>query len=117
MFEPQPLYIKGRVYFMTLAPEVGEGSEGSTDDPCGGTSAVNGKHYLYEFNLTSQGNTFTIGDFVFQSAKILGYGPMEKKIKLYIGPGEAGTFKPNPTGGDIELEDNFGAMLWKEDKK
>ena len=117
MFEPQPLYIKGRVYFMTLAPEVGEGSEGTTGDPCGGTSRVNGKHYLYEFDLTSKGNTFVIGNVSYQSAKILGYGPMEKKIKLYIGPGDAGNFRPNPTGGDIELEDNFGAMLWKEEKR
>ena len=69
MFEPQPLYVNNTVYFMTFTPKEGVGSSGSTDDPCGGNSAVNGSHYIYQFKLTSQGNTFTIGDFLNQSGQ------------------------------------------------
>jgi Tfp pilus tip-associated adhesin PilY1 len=118
MWEPQPLYINNRVIFMTFTPREGTGSSGSTDDPCGGTSAVNGSHYIYQFKLTAQGNTFTIGDFLNQSGKILGYGPMDDKFTIYIGAGDAGNFKS--IEGDretVDLKDNYRALLWKEDKK
>ncbi len=116
MFEPSPLYVGYKVYFMTFSPHEGEGSTGSSDDPCGGSSSVGGKHYIYTFTLTSQGNTFTIGDFMAQAGKILGYGPMDDKWKPYLGDGAAGNFKPNPTP-PVELDNIFGPMLWKEDKK
>ncbi len=93
MFEPQPLYVNSKVYFMTFTPREGIGSSGSTDDPCGGSSAVNGSHYIYQFKLTSQGNTFTIGDFLSQSGKILGYGPIDDEFTIYVGAGDAGNFK------------------------
>lgn len=118
MYEPQPLYINNQVYFMTFTPQEGAGSSGSTDDPCGGSSAVNGSHYIYQFKLTSQGNTFSIGDFLIQSGKILGFGPMGDKFIVYVGAGNAGNFKPNP-GGPVTftLENKNDTMLWKEDKK
>jgi Tfp pilus tip-associated adhesin PilY1 len=93
MFEPQPLYINQKVYFMTFTPKEGVGSSGSSDDPCGGNSKVNGSHYIYQFKLTSQGNSFVIGDYVHQSGKILGYGPIDYKFTIYVGVGDAGNFE------------------------
>jgi Tfp pilus tip-associated adhesin PilY1 len=118
MFEPQPLYVNSKVYFMTFTPKEGSGSSSSTDDPCGGNSAVNGSHYIYEFKLTSQGNTFTIGDFLNQAGKILGYGPMDDKFTIYVGEGTAGNFK-SIEGDRIndDLKANYNALLWKEDKR
>jgi Tfp pilus tip-associated adhesin PilY1 len=118
MWEPQPLYVNSKVYFMTFTPREGTGSSGSTDDPCGGTSAVNGSHYIYQFKLTSQGNTFTIGDFLNQSGKILGYGPMDDKFTIYVGAGDAGNFK-SIEGDRIndDMKSAYSTLLWKEDKK
>ncbi len=97
MFEPSPLFVANHVYFMTFSPHEGTGSTGSSDDPCGSTSSVGGLHYIYQFKLTSKGTTFTLGDFLSQTGKILGYGPMDDKWKPYFGSGEAGNFVPNPT--------------------
>jgi hypothetical protein len=118
MFEPQPLYVNQKVYFMTFTPREGVGSTGATDDPCGGDSAVNGSHYIYQFKLTSQANTFIIGDFLNQSGKILGYGPIDDKFTIYVGAGDAGNFK-SIEGDRIndELKSNYNSLLWKEDKK
>ncbi|MBN2345632.1 MAG: hypothetical protein JXO51_04515 [Candidatus Aminicenantes bacterium] len=116
MFEPSPLYVNMYVYFMTFSPHEGEGSSGTSDDPCGGSSSVGGMHYIYFFKLSSQGNAFTIGEVIAQSGKILGYGPMDDKWKPYFGDGEAGNFKPNPTP-PVELTNIFGPLLWKEDKQ
>jgi hypothetical protein len=118
MWEPQPLYINQKVYFMTFTPREGTGSGGSTDDPCGGNSAVNGSHYIYQFKLTSEANTFTIGDFLDQSGKILGYGPLDEKFTIYVGAGDAGNFKSDE-GDRITntIKDEYRALLWKEDKK
>jgi hypothetical protein len=120
MYEPQPLYINSLVYFMTLTPQEGVGSSGTEGDPCGGNSSVHGIHYIYEFKLTAQGNTFTIGNFLIQSGKILGLGPMGDKFIVYVGAGDAGNFKPNAgVGGTITftIENKNNTMFWKEDKK
>ncbi len=117
MFEPSPLYVSHVVYFMTFSPHAGTGSSSTTDDPCSGSSSVGGMHYIYRFTLTSEGNTFTIGgDFLAQSGKILGYGPMDDKWKPYFGDGAAGNFKPDTTNA-VDLSNVFGPMLWKEDKQ
>ncbi|MCX6556133.1 MAG: PilC/PilY family type IV pilus protein, partial [Candidatus Aminicenantes bacterium] len=118
MYEPQPLYINSQVYFMTFTPQEGTGSPGG--EVCGGSSTVNGKHYIYQFKLTSAGNTFIIGDFLIQSGKILGLGPMGDKFIIYVGAGDAGNFKPNAgVGGTITFtfENKNSTMFGKEDKK
>ncbi|MBN2399549.1 MAG: hypothetical protein JXI33_04325 [Candidatus Aminicenantes bacterium] len=118
MFEPQPLYVNSKVYFMTFRPLEGVGSSGSSDDPCGGNSAVNGSHFIYQFKLTSSGNTFVIGDFLFQSGKILGYGPIDDEFTIYVGAGVAGDFKSIESQRKRDdLKDSYRALLWKEDKK
>ncbi len=116
MFEPSPLYVAHQVYFMTFSPHLGSGSSGSSDDPCGSTSSVGGMHYVYQFKLTSKGSQYTLGDFLAQSGKILGYGPMDDKWKPYLGSGEAGNFVPNPTL-PVDLSNIFGPLMWKEEKK
>jgi hypothetical protein len=120
MYEPQPLYINSLVYFMTFTPQEGVGSSGTEGDPCGGNSSVNGSHYIYEFKLTAQGNTFRLGDFLIQAGKILGLGPMGDKFIVYVGAGDAGNFRPNAgAGGTITftIENKNSTMFWKEDKK
>ncbi len=116
MFEPSPLFVANHVYFMTFSPHEGTGSTGSSDDPCGSTSSVGGMHYIYQFKLTSKGSQFAIGDFLAQSGKILGFGPMDDKWKPYFGQGEAGNFVPGTTP-PIDLSNIFGPLMWKEEKK
>lgn len=116
MFEPSPLFVANHVYFMTFSPHEGTGSTGSSNDPCGSTSSVGGMHYIYQFKLTSKGSQFAIGDFLAQSGKILGFGPMDDKWKPYFGEGEAGNFVPGTTPA-IELNNIFGPLMWKEEKK
>ncbi|MCX6554168.1 MAG: PilC/PilY family type IV pilus protein, partial [Candidatus Aminicenantes bacterium] len=118
MYEPQPLYINSQVYFMTFTPQEGTGSPGG--EICGGSSSVNGSHYIYQFKLNSTGNTFILGDFLIQAGKILGFGPMGDKFIIYVGAGDAGNFKPNAGAGGMvtfTIENKNSTMFWKEDKK
>ena len=118
MFEPQPLYVNQKVIFMTFTPKEGTGSSGGGSDPCGGNSTVNGSHFIYQFKLTSTGNTFIIGDFGATAGKILGYGPLDDKFTIYVGEGSAGNFKSLEDDRRTEdLKSNYNALLWKEDKK
>ena len=114
MFEPSPLYLASSVYFMTFAPE-GTGG-GSVLDPCSGDSAAGGQHFIYNFGLSTHGNTVYINDPTAAAGKILGYGALSgTQYKLYIGQSNVGGFVSTATP-PIELDNIFGPMLWKEEK-
>jgi Tfp pilus tip-associated adhesin PilY1 len=115
LFEPSPLYLANKVYFMTFAPQ-GAGGGGSSDDPCSGNSADGGQHYIYNFGLKAKGNTVSVADLTAISGKILGYGALSgTQYKLYIGQSNVGGFVSTTTP-PIELDNVFGPMLWKEEK-
>lgn len=116
LFEPSPLFIANRVYFMTFSPQ-GGGGGGSTDDPCSGNSDDGGQHYIYNFGLKAKGNTVSVADLTATAGKILGYGALSgTQYKLYIGQSNVGGFVSTATP-PIELDNIFGPMLWKEEKQ
>jgi hypothetical protein len=114
MFEPNPLYLNGTLYFMTFAPQ-GSGG-GSSSDPCSGDSGSGGQHYIYQFGMNTSGNTLYINDAAAIAGKLLGYGALSgTQYKLYIGESNVGGFVSTSTP-PIEITNIFGPMLWKEDK-
>jgi hypothetical protein len=116
LFEPSPLFLASRVYFMTFSPQ-GSGGGGSSDDPCSCDSADGGQHYIYNFGLSTQGSTISITSPTATPGKLLGYGALSgTEYKLYIGESNVGGFVSTATP-PIELDNVFGPMLWKEDKK
>lgn len=115
MFEPSPLVVSFHIYFMTFAPEAGTASSGSSDDPCDtGAALTEGQHYVYEFDFDSRGGTFTINNFIAETGKILGYGPMGSQWKIYKGNGAIGNFDPDKPKDPIDLPNMFGPIMWKE---
>ena len=115
-FEPSPLYIAHRVYFMTYAPS-GGGGGGSSDDPCSGNSDDGGGHFIYNFGLSASGSTINITDPTATAGKLLGWGGLSgTQDKLYPGEGNVGGFISTSTP-PIELDNVFGPLLWKEEKQ
>ncbi len=116
LFEPSPLFIAKKVYFMTFAPQ-GSSSGGSSDDPCSGDSASGGGHFIYNFGLSTSGSTINITDPTAAAGKLLGYGALSgTKYKPYIGQSQVGGFVSTSTP-PIDLDNVFGPMLWKEEKQ
>ena len=118
MFEPSPLFVNFRIYFMTFAPQAGTASSGGVDDPCDtGSALTEGQHYVYEFDFNAKGGTFSINNFLAETGKILGYGPMGTQWKLYKGSGNIGNFDPDKPKGAVDLPNMFGPLLWKENRQ
>jgi hypothetical protein len=116
LFEPSPLYLANRVYFMTFSPQ-GTGSGGSSDDPCSCDSADGGQHYIYNFAFNTNGSNVNITDSTAIAGKLLGYGALSgTQYKLYIGESSVGGFISTSTP-PIEVDNVFGPLLWKEDKR
>lgn len=114
IFEPNPIFIESIVSMNTFAPEVT-----STTDPCGATEQrVGGSHYVYQFTLGRVGAAgIGITNTNVMDKKILGYGLLSSgQFVIYFGLGQIGTF--SVTGRqDPSLDDVFGPVVWKENKK
>lgn len=117
VFEPQPLFVDGRLYFTTYAPVGTGGGGGTIGDPCSGSSNSAGSHYTYKLGITSTGSGVDFSTPVVTNEKILGYGTLSgKKFKIYFGGGGVGGFGAIP-GADITLHYIFSPLFWKEDNR
>ena len=113
IFEPQPLFINGRIYFTTFSP-LGTGGTGSADDLCAGSSNSSGEHFTYKLGVTSTGNSVDLVTPTVTREKILGYGVLSgNKYKIYFGQGAVGSFSVTP-GPWINMDNVFGPLFWKE---
>ncbi|HNX98631.1 MAG TPA: hypothetical protein PKK12_13215, partial [Candidatus Aminicenantes bacterium] len=97
----------------TFAP-----SAATASNFCGeATQSVGGNHYVYQFTIGRVGTGLGITNTDVMSNKILGYGLLSSgKFVIYFGAGQIGTFsvtkKQTPS-----LDDIFGPVVWKENKK
>lgn len=114
-YEPMPLLLNNWIYMNTFSPETPE-LDPDTVYLCS-APPITGYHNIYKFHLASSGNNVSIPETYSTPGKILGFGLLSSgKYKVYSGastPGGFGIAKSET----ITLDDIFGPVVWKENKK
>lgn len=115
-YEPSPLFLNNIVYLNTFSPWTPPPDPNGEIDLCE-TPPVTGFHQVYKFTLAANGSNISIPSASDFAGKILGFGLLSSgKYKIYFGGSTPGGFQID-TPETISLDDIFGPVVWKENKK
>jgi len=121
-YEPMPLLLNNTVFMNTFSPDKPE-VDPTLTYLCS-IPPITGYHEIYKFGFSASSNGITInGGYgtadspIHTPGKILGYGLLSSgEFKVYTGGSTPGGFSISHSE-TITLDDIFGPVVWKENKK